>query len=170
MGLFLRILVIVFEILYYSLFMKKARPEGNGIRYLLLFILFSIVSFFMNNGSLISYAIILLMILYGLKYIVKLKISLYDLFFIFVMMLFKVCIEVLFAFTINYIIDDITVSKVILGIIKTNTTIIIGSKLEKLYTKLHKCWNENRFFIRYIFDILMFIYIISACLFLIKFR
>lgn len=89
MGLFLRILVIVFEVIYYSLFMKQARKEGKLTRYLLLFVLFSLVSFFMNDSSLVSYAIILIMILYGLKYVVKLNISLYDLFFILVMMLFK---------------------------------------------------------------------------------
>lgn len=170
MGLFLRILVIVFEILYYSLFMKKARPEGKTIRYLILFVLFSIISFFMNDGSLISYAIILLMILYGLKYIVKLKISLYDLFFIFVMMLFKLLIEITFAFIITCFIDNIQIAKIILGTIKVTTVIVIGNRFEKLYTKLHKSWNNNKFFIRYIFDILMFIYIISACLFLINFR
>ena len=170
MGLFLRILIIVFEIVYYSLFMKKARPEGKTSRYLLLFVLFSIISFFMNDGSLISYIAILLLILYGLKYIVKLKTSLYDLLFIFIMMLFKLLIELTFAFIINHFIKDIQVVKVILGMIKINTVIIVGYRFKKLYIKLHKSWDNNKFFIRYIFDILMFIYVIAACLFLINFR
>lgn len=170
MGLFLRILVIVFEIIYYSLFMKQARKEGKLTRYLLLFTLFSIVSFFMNDSSLVSYAIILIMILYGLKYIVKLNISLYDLFFILVMMLSKLSIELLFTFPINYFINNILISKIILGLLKILFVIIIGFKLDVFYNKLYKSWNENRFFIRYIFDILLFIYIIASCLFLIKFR
>ena len=170
MGLFLRISVIVFEIIYYSLFMKQARKEGKLTRYLLLFTLFSLVSFFMNDSSLVSYAIILIMILYGLKYIVKLNISLYDLFFILVMMLFKLSIELLFAFPINYFINNILISKVVLGLIKILFVIVVGFGLNNLYNKLYKYWNENRFFIRYIFDILLFIYIIASCLFLIKFR
>ena len=170
MGLFLRILVIVFEIIYYSLFMKQARKEGKLTRYLLLFTLFSIVSFFMNDSSLISYAMILMMILYGLKYVVKLNISLYDLFFIIIILLFKLLIELLFAFVINHFINDILVSKVILGLIKILFVIVVGFGLNNLYNKLYKYWNENRFFIRYIFDILLFIYIIASCLFLIKFR
>lgn len=170
MSIFLRVLVIVFEILYYSLFMKKARPDGKYSRYLLLFILFSVVSFFTNDGSLISYAIILLMILYGLKFIVKVKISLYDLLFIFLMMLFKLFIEILFAFTIYYLINNITFSKIIVGFIKVTIVSITGNKLEKLYNKLQIYWNENRFSIRYIFGILMFIYIIASCIFLINFR
>lgn len=170
MRLFLDIMVIVFEILYYSIFMKKSRSEGKFSRYIVLFILFSITSFFMNDGSLVNYMLILLLILYGLKYIVKLDISLYDLLFIFIMMLFKLAIELTFAFGINYIVNDILIAKTLLGVIKVAMISGIGNGLSNLYTKLHLCWNDNKFFIRYIFDILMFIYVISACLFLIKFR
>lgn len=170
MALFLRIVVILFEILYYSLFMKFARKEGKFWRYLVLFILFSIISFFMNDSMIISYAIILLLILYGLKYVVKLKITFYDLFFIFIMMLIKVFIEIILALTLTIFIKDIILCKVFMGIAKLLLLFIIKDKLNYLYENLHKKWNNNKFFIRYIFDILMFVYIIIACLFLIKFR
>lgn len=170
MALFLRVVVILFEILYYSMFMKFARKEGKFSRYLLLFILFSIISFFMNDSMIISYAIILLLILYGLKYVVKLKITFYDLFFIFVMMLIKVFIEIILALTLTIFIKNIILCKVFMGIAKLLLLFVIKDKLGYLYKELHKKWDNNKFFIRYIFDILMFVYIIIACLFLIKFR
>ena len=170
MNLFLRILVIVFEILYYSLFMKFSRKEGSFLKYLILFTLFSVISFFMNDSSIISYVTILFIILYGLKYIVGLKITLYDLFFIFIMMLTKLFIELPCAIIATCCISNINVSKIILGILKNIIISMINYRFNIFYRNAKKCWDNNVFYIRYIFDILMFIYVIASCLFLINFR
>lgn len=164
------IIILIFEILYYSFFMKYSINKGKFWRYLLLFIIFSAISWFMNDTSPISYMIILLMILYGLKYIVKVKITLYDLFFIFVMMLMKVLIELIIALPTMLILNDIEISKIIMGTMKLSFILIIRKELNPLYLTLQKHWENNRFFIRYIFTILMFLYVIFSCVFLINFR
>lgn len=170
MALFLRILVIIFEILYYSLFMKFARKEGKYSIYLLLFTIIQVFFFFVTTNIFYSYLLLILMILYGLKFIVKIKITLYDIFFIFVMMLVKLFLELIFAFTITLIIKDINLCKVFLGLLKISFVLIINNKLYILYNKLYKNWVENKFYIRYSFTTLMFIYVIASCLFLICFR
>lgn len=168
MGLFLRITVIIFEILYYSLFMKFARKQGNFWKYLLLFTVISIVLFFISSFNIYAYLVFMVISLFGLKLIGKT--SLYDMFIIFIMILFKLLIELLFAFSLNYFIPDINLCKVLLGLIKTMIVITINDRFNILYTKLKACWSKNNFYIRYLFSIFMFIYIISACLFLIEFR
>lgn len=168
MGLFLRILVIVFEILYYSLFMKFARKQGNFWKYLLLFTVISIVLFFISSFNIYAYLVFMVLSLFGLKLIGKT--SLYDMFIIFIMILFKLLIELLYAFPLNSLIPDINTCKIILGLIKVNTIMLIGNRFSILYNKLKTYWSKNNFYIRYLFSIFMFIYIISACLFLINFR
>lgn len=168
MGLFLRILVIVFEILYYSLFMKFARKQGNFWKYLLLFTVISIVLFFISSFNIYAYLVFMVLSLFGLKLIGKT--SLYDMFIIFIMILFKLLIELLCAFPLNSLIPDINTCKIILGLIKVNTIMLIGNRFNILYNKLKTYWSKNNFYIRYLFSIFMFIYIISACLFLINFR
>lgn len=170
MNYFFRIIVILLEVVYYTLFMKKARPEGKTHRYLLLFCIFSTISFFMDNKSIISYGLILLIILYGIKYIVNIKTSLFDLFFIFIMMIIKVLLEAPLAITIHTFVKDITICKIIMGLLKNTILFVISGKLSHFYKILHKKWDNNNFYVRYIFDVLMFIYIIVSCLFLIYVR
>ena len=77
MGL-LNIIVILLEIIYYSLFMKYSRKEGKFYKYILLFLLFSFITIFVDKRFLINYVLIFLFILYGLKYIVKLNHNKYN--------------------------------------------------------------------------------------------
>lgn len=168
MALFLRVFVIIFEILYYSLFMKFARKDGNLLKYIILFTMISIVLFFVSSFNIYAYLVFMILSLIGLKVIGKT--SLYDMFIIFIMLLFKLVIEIVFAFSLNYFIVDINVCKILLGLIKVGTVLIIHNKLNILYIKLKECWFNNNFYIRYLFSVFMFIYIISACLFLINFR
>lgn len=170
MGLFVYIIVLIFETIYYTLFMKYAKNQGTFGKYLLLFSLINIFFFFISTDALMSYLLLVLMILYGMKYIVKVKVSLYDVFFIFVMMLLKLLIEITIALPLSVLINSIDISKISVGVIKCISIFAIKDRLGLLYTKLNICWNNNKFFIRYIFDILMFIYVIAACLFLINFR
>lgn len=170
MRLFVYIVVLIFETIYYTLFMKHSKNQGTYGKYLLLFSLINTFFFFISTDMLISYLLLVLMILYGMKYIIKVKVSLYDVFFIFVMMLLKLLIEIIIALPLSVIINNIDISKISVGIIKCILILAIKDNLRLLYTKLNICWNNNKFFIRYIFDILMFIYVIAACLFLINFR
>lgn len=147
--------------------MKYARKEGSFYSYLFLFIIINIL--LMLTGSLNIYAYLIFMITstFGLKIIGKT--SLFDMFMIFLMLLFKLFIELLFAFELNFFIPNIDICKIILGLIKVGVIIYINNRLNIIYNKLKEKWNKNNFYIRYIFSTLMFIYIISACLFLINF-
>lgn len=170
MALLVYIVVLIFETIYYSLFMRYSRNESKLWKYLLLFSLINTFFFFVTTDMIFSYMLLVLMILYGLKYIVNIKISLYDIFFIFVMMLLKLLIEIIIALPISIIINSIDIAKILVGIIKCVIVFSIRYHLNTLYVKLHKYWNENKFFIRYTFTILMFLYVIFSCVFLIKYR
>lgn len=166
MGLFLRILVIVFEIIYYSLFMKFSRREGKFSRYLLLFTLFSIISLFLDKSFMLNYVLIFLVILYGLKYIVRISISLYDLLFIIIMFLIKIVIEIPFYYLFALLLNGVT-STLLFQSIKVLLVYIFRNKLPIIYKQLNEKWKNNNFYIRYIFTILLFTYVIVSCLFLI---
>ena len=57
----MHIIVLLFEVLYYSMFMKFARKEGKFWRYLLLFSLITIVLIFTGTGNLYVYLIFVLL-------------------------------------------------------------------------------------------------------------
>lgn len=165
----LNIIVLAFEVLYYSLFMKFARKEGKMYRYILLFILFSIITLFLNKRFIINYIFIFLIILYGIKYIVRIKTTLYDLLIIIIMFIGKVIIEIPTSMIMYNLFKNIYLSAILVSIVKILLLIIINNKfnLNSIYKKLHKIWNENNFYIRYIFCIFMFTYVIVSCIFLI---
>ena len=169
MRLILNIIVLIFEILYYSLFMKYARREGKFWKYLILFILFSIITIFVDKRFFINYVLIFLFILYGIKYIVNLKITLYDLLFIIIMFISKLIIETPMSICAYILFKNIYISAIIVSFIKISTLFIINKKfkISIIYSKLQKLWNNNNFYIRYVFSILMFIYVIFSCAFLI---
>ena len=164
----MRILVIIFEILYYSLFMKFSRKEGKFWKYILLFTFIQLFFFFVTSNFFISYMLLILMILFGIKYVIKIETSLYDMMIIFIMLLFKLMIEFVFALTLPLLIENINVCKLILGFIKIIILLIIGRKMNPLYSKLKIMWNNNNFYIRYSFTVFMFLYVIFTCIFLIK--
>lgn len=166
MKIILNIIVLIFEVLYYSMFMKFARKEGKFSRYLLLFVLFSIVSIFLDKKFMINYVIIILMILYGLKYIVKLKISLYDMLIIIIMMFVKTMIEIPLFYILTIIFSGV-ISTILFQLFKLLFVYVIRNKINLAYNYLKLKWNNNNFYIRYIFSVLMFAYVIVSCLFLI---
>lgn len=168
MEILTRILVIIFEILYYSLFMKFSRKEGKFWKYILLFTFIQVFFFFVTSNFFISYMLLILMILFGIKYVIKIETSLYDMMIIFIMLLFKLIIEFVFALTLPLLIENINLCKLILGFIKIIILLIISRKMNPLYSKLKIMWNNNNFYIRYSFTIFMFLYVIFTCIFLIK--
>ena len=167
MEVFLNIMGIILETFYFTLFMKFAKNDGKLNRYFISFLLISILGLFLGNNNLFSYLILILLMLYSIKFIVKVETTLFDMLIIFCMLLFKILIELLFAFLIYIFTENPYIIANLLGLFKIAFLLPIRNKLHKIYMKLEKQWNENKFGIRYIFSVLMFIYVIISCLFLI---
>ena len=166
MTLFLNVVVLIFEILYYSLFIKFARKEGNFVRYLIAFSIITIIGIIIGTNGLISYFALVMMILLAMKYIIGLKTTLYDMFVIVCMLFIKIIIEtplyiVLYTFINNYIIG------VIVGIIKLILLILIRNYIRNFYNSVKIKWDKNDFYIRYLFSICCFIYCIITAILLI---
>ena len=166
----LNILVLVFEILYYSMFMYYAKGEGKFKRYLLLFSLITIIMIFTGTNSLYSYLIFVLTTLYGLKYIVKVKTSLYDMLVILIILFIKFVIEIIFYYLLLMFSKNIFLNATIYGVIKTFIIFILGNNniIKFNYRRLNKLWNNNNFYIRYIFSCLGFIYVILTCVYILN--
>ena len=64
------IMVLVLEVLYYSLFMKFTKKEGKFINYCILFILVSVLGFILNTRDITNYFILLMFIVFGIKYMI----------------------------------------------------------------------------------------------------
>ena len=161
----LNILVLVFEILYYSMFMYYAKGEGKFKRYLLLFSLITIIMMFTGTNSLYSYLIFVLTTLYGLKCIVKT--SLYDMFIIYLMLFLKLLIELIISYIIYFlIIDNIVMITLMFTIIKITIIFILKKKLQLFYNYFKHKWNKNNFYIRYIFIVMNFMYVISIAIYI----
>lgn len=159
-------IVILFESLYYSFFMRSCRKQNNIIRYIISFVLIAIVGLIIGTNNLPSYLLLILMIVYSLKYIVKLKVSLYDMLVVFIMLLIKLLIETpIYAILIG-IIDNFWVI-IYAGIVKLAFVYLFRKELYTYYNKLKIKWDNNNFYIRYIFTTLMYIYVIASCIFLI---
>lgn len=159
------IIVLIFEILYYSMFMKFARKEGKFLRYLLLFCLITIVIIFLQNQNFVTYLIFVLLALYGLKYIVKIKISLYDMLIIVIMLLLKLAIEFIFFVTLYELFNfGHFITTIVFDVAKILFLLIMNKKLNRYYKKLKILWDNNNFYIRYIFTCLTYIYVIFTLL------
>ena len=167
MSLLMNIIVLIFEILYYSLFMKFARKEGNFFKYLLLFALITIISGFLGTNQFISYLFLILMIVYGIKYLVKIKVKLFDILIILIMLIFKLVLEAPLYFILSNFISGIYLIGTITGFIKILILLSLNAKIGKLYDYFYKLWNENNFYIRYIFSTFLFVYCLCSCLFII---
>lgn len=166
--IFINIIVLIFEILYYSMFMKFARKEGKFWKYLLLFTLVTISGLFIPTNTLLSYLYLILAILFGLKYIIKLKTSLYDMFFILIMIFFKLIIEYVSVFSTFFFFGKI-ISTIFMMICKIAVLFIVRKQIKITYNKLKRLWYKNNFYIRYIFSCLMYVYVIITIISLINF-
>lgn len=165
-NLILNVIVLLFEILYYSLFIKYARRESKFNKLLLLFTFITIIGIFIGTSNLPSYLILILMMLFGLKYIVKLKISLYDMLIIFIMLIFKVLIETPTYLLFINILNRYLIS-IIPNIIKILVIRLLNNKITKFYKNLKIKWDNNNFYIRYIFSIFVYTYCIITAILLI---
>lgn len=163
----LNIIVLFFEILYYSMFMYYSKKEGNYWRYFLLFSLISFIGIIIGNSTIYSYLILVLMILYGIKFIVKVKTSLYDMLIIIIMLFIKIILEAIFAFSIYYTIKNRILLTFAIIMVKTIFILIFRNKFNKIYNFLKIKWDNNNFYIRYIFSCFSFIYLIITIVMLI---
>lgn len=166
MNLVLNILVLIFEILYYSLFMKYARKESKFHKLILLFTMITIIGMIIGTNNLPSYLILILMMLFGMKYIGKLKVSLYDMLIIFIMLIIKVIIETPLYLLLVHTANRYIVS-IIPNVIKILVITLLSKKITKFYKSLKIKWDNNNFYIRYIFSILVYIYCIATVVLLI---
>ena len=159
----MNIIVLIFEILYYSMFMKFAKNEGKFWKYLLLFSLITIVMIFIGTNTLYAYLIFVLLALYGLKYIVKVKTSLYDMFIIVIMLILKLIIEliIMIAFYKLFSFNQFA-STMIFNFVKIVFLLIFKNKIYKFSIKFKKLWDNNNFYVRYIFTIGVYIYVIIS--------
>lgn len=166
--LILNVIVLIFEVLYYSLFMYYSKNEGKLSRYILLFSLITIIMLIFGTNKIYSYLIFILGSLYGLKNIIKIKTSLYDMLVIILMLFSKLIIELPICLVIYIFIKNIFIVSIIVGIIKLIILKGIKKAINKLYNSLKTKWNNNNFYIRYIFSCLTYVYIIISVLFLLN--
>ena len=161
--IFLNAIVLIFEILYYSLFMKFARKDGKLWRYLLLFTIMAAILLIIGTNNLYSYLIFILFSLYGLKCIIKIKISLYDMMTLTIMLLIKLVIEFIFMI-ISYKILKFSpfISTLIFSSIKVILIIIFRNKINFYNYKLKNLWNNNNFYVRYFFTTGIYLYVILS--------
>lgn len=160
------ILVIILEVLYYSFFLKFAKKEGKLWKYILAFIIISLIGVIIGTSSVLSYFALLVMIVLGLKYITRINVTNYDLLVICVMLVFKILIEGL-CFLLIYNLVNVYIFTLIIDIIKIGIVLLLKNKLNKLYNFMQDKWNNNNFYIRYIFNIFLFIFIIMSFAFII---
>ena len=168
MLLTLNIIVLILEILFYSLFMKFARIEGKFVRYILAFTMVTLLTGICNIQTIFAYIIIVFSMLLSLKYVVKLKTSMYDLLFIFIMILVKLIIELSFYILFSKF-TSLTVFYVIMQLGKIANIFVLREVINLSYKSLKIKWDNNNFYIRYIFTTFMFLYFIFAALYLIVF-
>lgn len=165
MNLFFNVLTLAFEVIYYSMFIKLCKKEGKFIRYISLFTLITIMLMFIGTNQIYSYLVIVLLMLYGLKYIVKIKVSLYDMLLLFLMLLFKIIIEYIVVLVFfNILKMPISINIVLFSIIKIVILYLLRNKMYNFNKYFNKEWVENNFYVRYIFTILVFVYVIISCI------
>ena len=167
MDLVLNILVLIFEILYYSLFMKYARKESKFHKLILLFTMITIIGMIIGTNNLPSYLILILMMLFGMKHVARLKVSLYDMLIIVIMIILGILIQLPCYMVLSKIIENLYVMLTIYQLIKLIIVILLRNRIASMYIKLYKKWSNNDFYIRYLFSIFVFLYAIASCLFII---
>lgn len=163
------IIVLIFEILYYSLFMKIARDDGKINKFILMFLFITIIGLFIPTNTLISYFVLIMMIMYGMKYIVKIKISLFDMLIILIMLFLKMFVELPFILLFYKMLGiNQFIVTMLFDVTKIGIILLLENKMKKYFLKMKKLWDNNNFYIRYIFSCSAFIYTIITTMLLIK--
>ena len=167
--LMMNIIVLILEVLYYALFMKFARKEGKFSRYVLLFTIITIILYVIGTNHVYSHFLLILMIVYGMKYVVKTKISLYDMLIAIIMLMISTLIQLpIYVIFFNVLGASHFLTTLIFEVIKILFILILNTNMNIYYRKMKKLWDNNNFYIRYIFSCSVFIYVIFTIILFIK--
>jgi len=162
----LNIVVLIFEILYYSLFVKFAKKEGKFYKYLIVFTVSTLIIGFINIENLSAYLIFIITSITLLKYIFKIKTKVYDVVVIAIMLLIKLFIELVIVIIFSNLIESYLIY-ILFSLIKIIFVYLSKNYLNKIYNKLSIKWNNNNFYIRYGFSLVIIIYVMVAIISLI---
>lgn len=160
-----QLIIFGLEILYYTLFFSFCRSKESKIKVFIVFLISNIVSFLIGFGSFYSYMLYFIEIAILCR-LLKIKFVLYDLFIIILSMLFKLFIELLFfmMFQKNII---LFIPILIMGMSKNTILILLRKKLKNMYIKLKQKWDNNNFYIRYSFTVVLYSYVIASIVYII---
>ena len=163
MSLLMNIIVLILEVLYYALFMKFAKKDGKIWKYFITFLLTTIIVAIFDSSKIYSYLLFIISSIMILKYLVKIKSNLYDMLVIVVMLFTKIIIEFINVMVFYNIFQlPIIVVTAIFTIFKLLFILKAKNKLNKIYNIFLNKWNNNDFYVRYIFSVLMIIYVIIS--------
>lgn len=165
MRLLAYLLILTFEILYYSCFVYYSKRKGSFIKYLIMFTCITLIGIIINTNTVYSYLALVTMIMIGLKYYIRTKVSLFDVLMVFIMLLIKFILE-LPIYIIFFNTLGIFTTGLIYGFFKMLFIFLFKDKFSIIYNKLYKLWKNNNFYIRYIFTTFMFMYVIVSCIFI----
>jgi hypothetical protein len=143
--------------------MKFARNEGKLWRYLLLFSIITFIFSFVGTQQIYSYLLLILTILYGIKYVVRIKISLCDILTIVSMIMLKIVIELSSMFIFYGIFGfNQFITTIIFEIGKILFITITKENIFNYNKKIKIMWDKNNFYIRYFFSIFAITYVIIS--------
>ena len=169
-NLFIIIVSLISEIIYYSVFLKNCRNEGRTSKYILLSIAITILALLINTESLLSYLVLVLSFVLGLKYIVKVDTSLFDMLIVIVMLFVKVSLELISFVPLYMVFGNYTLYILFMIVLKIIFLLTTRKKLKYFYKRLKHLWLENTFKIRYIFICSTYIYVIITAIFKLFFK
>lgn len=162
----LNIIVLLFEVLYYSIFINEARGDKKLIRYFIAFALVTIIGIFIKTNYFVSYLILIFMMLYAIKYIARVNTTLYDLLIIILMLILKTIIEMPIYYLLVGKINRYVLS-ILASLVKLLVLFLLNKRLNKFYNYLQIKWNNNNFYIRYLFSVMLYLYVIIVAILLI---
>lgn len=166
----LNAILLLVDIIFYSIFLYSCRKDGKISKYIVLGIIVTVLALIVGTNSLLSYLLLVMTFLLGLKYIVKVKTSLYDMFIIIVMLFTKVSLELLHFVIFYVVMENYSVVYILMIILKLLFLVVTKNNLYLFYERMKKLWLNNVFKIRYIFICCTYIYVIITALCLLNFR
>jgi len=158
--------IFLLEILYYSFFLRFARNKNDFIKVFIMYLISNIGLYFIGFESFYAYTLYLVEIVL-LARLFKMKLVLYDTLVILVSLMFKLLMEIPFFIILGTKVD-LFIWVFIIGIFKNIVVILLRNKLSKLYIKGKKKWDNNNFYIRYAYSIILYSYIIASIVYLIS--
>lgn len=155
-------LVLIAEIMYYSLFMYYSRKD-NILKYILSSTLVTIVGLAINTNNFISYSILVFLMMFIMKYVFKINIKLYNILTIILMLITKILIEYTVVIILfNILKCSILITTIVFTILKILIVVLCRNRLTKIDNIIETKWNNNNFYIRYFTTIGIFLYIIIS--------